>query len=395
MPATGLAYVKCGDVAGEARRYFAEGSRAQTSSPDAFTHAVLDVGAGRPLLLAGAHGRPQGWSREAMQLVDFGARFARQPASLVRDMAVLVQTLRRFRPAEVVCGAPGPMFWASFVATRMVAAKLVYCQHVRLNEAGARPGRRLRKWLDRVLIRRADAVLAHGPYLEAQLREAGVPAERILRFELAFGSDPGEIAGRGAQRGRYILFVGRMERLKGVFDLIDACEPLLQHDPSLHLKLAGTGSAEQAVSARICASPAAGRIDLLGAVPHPRVAALMRNAQAVVTPTRRAFPEGRCMAALEALVYGTPVIAPAFGPFPYLVEDHANGLLYEPDSVPALRSAIAELLGDERLRAALRRGAVAAGARLREPELTFRDALQRVLRPASPAARGLRQGVAR
>ena len=52
----------------------------------------------------------------------------------------------------------------------------------------------------------------------------------------------------------------------------------------------------------------------------------------VVTPTQSQFPEGRCMATMEGLVMGVPVIAPNFGPFPFLVKHGENGLLFEPDS---------------------------------------------------------------
>ena len=392
MVVSRVAYIKCGDVAGEAARYLESGSKALTSSPDAFTHAVLDVRAGRPALLLGAHGSGECWRRGNTQVIDLGSGFAHRPMRMLVDLTALVRTLRRFRPTEVVCGASGPMFWATALAARLGSAKLVYCQHVRLNEPEGRFARRLRKWFDRALIRRADVVLAHGPYLEAQLREAGVPRERIVRFEMAFDGDAEDLGPRSKGGGRYVLFVGRMERLKGVFDLLEACEPLLRRDPQLRLKFAGAGSVGPEVEARVAASTLGRQIDVLGAVPHPAVAELMRGAEVVVTPTRQAFPEGRCMAALEALVYGTPVIAPDFGPFPYLIDDGVTGLLYAPDSVAELEEALRRVLSDERLRAALRQGARAAGAGLRHPACTFVDALRGALDGAAHRVAGVCPG---
>lgn len=373
-----VAYLKCGDVAGEAARYFATGSRAETSGPDAFTHSVLDAADGAPVLLLGAHGAGARWESGHTEVIDYGAGFARSPLRLPRDLPKVVRRILRFTPDIVICGAPGPLFWAAFLAARLSRARLVYCQHVRLSSAEGGAGRRLRKGLDRLLVRRADAVLAHGPYLEAQLREAGVEPARIRRFELGFGPALEAPAERLAD-GRYVLFVGRLEQLKGVFELFEACVPLLRADADLRLRFAGDGAAAEALRARVAASPVAKQVELLGALPHEEVAGLMRGAEVVVTPTRSAFPEGRCMAALEALACGAPVIAPDFGPFPYVVEDGRNGLLYEPDAVPALQAALARVLEDETLRTRLRRGARSSGEQLRRPQRRFIDALVSML----------------
>ena len=53
------------------------------------------------------------------------------------------------------------------------------------------------------------------------------------------------------------------------------------------------------------------------------------------------------MSVMEGLVMGLPVIAPNFGPFPYLVKDRVNGLLYVPDSVEQLGRTIDLLLDDD------------------------------------------------
>ena len=75
-------------------------------------------------------------------------------------------------------------------------------------------------------------------------------------------------------------------------------------------------------------------------MPHENLADLICESTVVVTPTQSQFPEGRCMATMEGLVMGIPVIAPDFGPFPYLVKHNVNGLLYKPDSVNDLQNKL-------------------------------------------------------
>ena len=79
------------------------------------------------------------------------------------------------------------------------------------------------------------------------------------------------------------------------------------------------------------------------------------------------------MAAMEGLIMGKPVIAPNFGPFPYLVEHERSGLLYKADSVEDLGRQISRALDDHDLYKRMCAGARDAGAKLREPPVGFWD----------------------
>ena len=86
------------------------------------------------------------------------------------------------------------------------------------------------------------------------------------------------------------------------------------------------------------------------------------------------------MAAMEGLVMGVPVIAPRFGPFPYLITHEQNGLLFEPDSVSDLRSCIGRVLQDNTLYDQLKRGAKESGARILNPPRTFSQAVEQAFK---------------
>jgi len=78
---------------------------------------------------------------------------------------------------------------------------------------------------------------------------------------------------------------------------------------------------------------------------------------------------------MEALVMGVPVIAPDWGPFPYLVRNEQNGLLFMGDSVDELTRAIVRVLDDGELYVKLRQGADASGKELRNPAVGFTQAV--------------------
>jgi glycosyltransferase involved in cell wall biosynthesis len=72
------------------------------------------------------------------------------------------------------------------------------------------------------------------------------------------------------------------------------------------------------------------------------------------------FPEPKGIYLLEALACGVPVVQPARGSFPELVEATGGGLLVPPDDPDALADGLAQLLTDPDRRAALGRAGRAA-----------------------------------
>ncbi len=80
------------------------------------------------------------------------------------------------------------------------------------------------------------------------------------------------------------------------------------------------------------------------------------------------------MVVMEGLVMGVPVIAPNYGPFPFLVKDDTNGILYEPNSTQQLQAGIDALLTDDKQYKRLAEGAHQSGQSLLEPELRFSQA---------------------
>jgi glycosyltransferase involved in cell wall biosynthesis len=82
------------------------------------------------------------------------------------------------------------------------------------------------------------------------------------------------------------------------------------------------------------------------------------------------------MAAMEGLVMGLPVVAPNYGPFPYLVENLVNGILYEPDSVESLKDSILMCLENKDVYAEIRIGAAQSGRKFLDAPTRFAEAIQ-------------------
>lgn len=161
-----------------------------------------------------------------------------------------------------------------------------------------------------------------------------------------------------------VVFTGRCEEAKGVYDLLDAVSALRPCCPRLRVECAGDGDlarlARHATMLGIRRQVA--MRGWIGARDRDR---LLARASVFVLPSHA---EGLPMSLLEAMAAGCPVIASAVGGIPDLVVHGVNGLLVPPRDRFALAEALRTLLHDPALAARLGREARATVAARYSPE---------------------------
>jgi glycosyltransferase involved in cell wall biosynthesis len=141
---------------------------------------------------------------------------------------------------------------------------------------------------------------------------------------------------------RFFLFVGRLEKIKGLQDVI----PLFSGTAGDELWIVGAGEYEAELRALAVGRP---RVRFLGARSPEQLRSLYREALALVVPSVCYETFGIIL--LEAFRERTPVIARRLGPFTEIVEGSGGGLLFETES--ELRGAIDTLGSDAAKRRAL------------------------------------------
>lgn len=140
-------------------------------------------------------------------------------------------------------------------------------------------------------------------------------------------------------RGVHFLFLGRLERDKGVFELLDAFSQVCVQFPDAHLVLAGDGDVA-AVKAQVARLGLVGKVDMPGWVSGVIKSKLLRSADIFVLPS---YIEGLPVSMLEAMACGVPVVVSRVGSVPEVLSDGVNGLMVEPKSVESLHKAMAFL----------------------------------------------------
>jgi glycosyltransferase involved in cell wall biosynthesis len=127
-----------------------------------------------------------------------------------------------------------------------------------------------------------------------------------------------------AAAGKIVIFVGRLERAKGVEQLVDSLGLLAKHTSPIRLVIIGDGSERDAMEERARRSGVLDQIVFAGWVAHDRLPAWLRATDALVLPSAY---EGLPTAVIEALACGVPVVATPVGDVRRLVRDGENGLI--------------------------------------------------------------------
>lgn len=125
------------------------------------------------------------------------------------------------------------------------------------------------------------------------------------------------------------LFIGRIEYNKGVDFLVDAFGQL----KSFRLIIAGEGKLLSKLS-----STSSKNITFLGNLSRKQIKGVIKQSYFVVISSR--IYENNPYAVIEAFAAGRPVIAPALGGIPEIVENGKNGFLYRPNDADSLIASI-------------------------------------------------------
>jgi len=259
-----------------------------------------------------------------------------QPRAVARVSA----TLQGLQPDVV--HITGPHVWNTAVMSslRSEGIPVIHTIHDYAPHPGAWYGRLLQVW-NRSVLRGADHVLVHSAAYAEQMTTAGCRNVTYLRLlHLFLGARWRAELDRLSRDVGYepqALFFGRMERYKGVPELLGAWEDL--EETGATLVLAGKGD----LSA-LWPGPLPSAVDLRNhLIDDLEALDLFQRAAVVVLPYTGASQSALIGA---AYFFRKPVIVTRSGALAESVEDGLTGWVVEPGDPQALADALREALGD-------------------------------------------------
>ena len=254
------------------------------------------------------------------------------------------------------------------------------------------PDRRAVEWLEALQLRRTRHHFAPSRVVAATIeRELGIRHVPVIRSPIYLETgarDPSVVEERIGTHP-FLLYVGRLQRLKGFDLLVDALPGFLTEHPEARVVCAGgdatspNGDSMQALARQRCAA-FPDRLIFTGALRHEQLYPLIAAAKLVVLPSRMDNLPNAC---LEAMALGRPVLGTRGASFDEVLRDGESGFLAPAGDGAALAEKLAEAWSHPRLKQigeAARRESELLGV---EPTIgALLDLYRRVLESEGPAA---------
>jgi glycosyltransferase involved in cell wall biosynthesis len=242
------------------------------------------------------------------------------------------------------------------------------------------------------LLHRYAAVVTHSEHMRREFLRHGVAGGRVYNLHRSAPHDsmpiaPASLAAPRREGPWQLMFVGRMDRLKGGSALLEALPAVAAAaGRPLRVGFAGDGPArrawEEQARAVMAATPGLA-VEFTGWLAQDSLTAKLDETDIVVVPSL--WPEPFGLVGPEANRRGIPVVAYASGGIPEWLEDGVNGCLApgDPPTVAGLAEALVRCLHSLASGNALRVGAWRMGHA--HPDDVHIDALVDILALAAAA----------
>jgi glycosyltransferase involved in cell wall biosynthesis len=210
--------------------------------------------------------------------------------------------------------------------------------------------------IERLVLRRANLIVAVSESLKASLTRSGIAAHKIRVVHNAIDSNEAtpQIS-RNEIRQRYGLtpahkvigVIGRLSPEKGQMIFLKAMEKTARGIPGVKALIVGDGPDRAALEAFCRGKGLSDHVLFLGY--QKRIADLYQALDLLVLPS---LSEGLPNTLLEAMTFGVAVLATTVGGVPEVVQN-GNGMMVPPNDPEALAERMVELLGQDALRHAI------------------------------------------
>jgi glycosyltransferase involved in cell wall biosynthesis len=207
------------------------------------------------------------------------------------------------------------------------------------------------RWYFKATYGQADAFIVLASKFSDRLRHWGVTApvhlgtttvEDGLLNSFSIEAKAGDLLETGSVR---LLYLARLERRKGVLELIEAVKGLLESGESLTLTIAGDGPMMDHVRQMVSSfNQYQDRIHIAGYVRGQEKIDLFHTHHIFCLPTQ--YDEGMPNSILEAMAFGMPVITCPVGGLADFFDDPKMGVLLNDGSAHLISDAIKLLISD-------------------------------------------------
>jgi len=186
--------------------------------------------------------------------------------------------------------------------------------------------------------KKIDLFITPTNFAKNKFAQGGIPKQKIIVKPNFIYPDPG--IGHGD--GKFLIFVGRLEKEKGINTLIEAWKKVNVFNEDISLKIIGEGSLKGYI--KNLAKTLKG-LEYLGLKSNEETCSLIGKAIFLLFPSEWYETFGRVL--IESFAKGTPVIATDIGSASEIVVDGKTGFIFKPGDSDALSSRIKVILNNQ------------------------------------------------
>lgn len=199
----------------------------------------------------------------------------------------------------------------------------------------------------RLVLKRVGYVLVLAGNFKASLVNAGADSDKVKIITTMVNMDDIPVPSSDDKSCRTLLYLSRMIKEKGVYEIVEAFDFLSRDYENLKLIMAGDGPERQSLIA-LAESRGLKGISFPGYIQGSEKFEVLKESCVFLLPTR--YGEGCPVALLEAMAAGAvPVVADAGG-ITDVIDPGRTAILLDSVNKESIADAVAELLDDSGLR---------------------------------------------
>jgi len=238
----------------------------------------------------------------------------------VRYALSLLKSSVKFNTDLVIIDS-GTTHWFMLILFRFFGIKVINNFHTTLWPAGYPPSRfteRLISYLDGFYLRWfSNASMGVSPECQRQAVSLAGKELSFYQFRPMYNRGGFEIyrTPNHADRPFRIMFAGRIEKNKGVFDILSIAREIKKRSISgIVFELCGDGSSTQELVKMINVQKLENVVSFNGMLTRSDLLAVYNRCHLIIIPTTHEFNEGFAMVAAEAIIMGRPIISSSVVP---------------------------------------------------------------------------------
>jgi glycosyltransferase involved in cell wall biosynthesis len=180
-------------------------------------------------------------------------------------------------------------------------------------------------------------VIAPSEFMASRIRHEGIEVHEVLRN---FVPDPGYAPGQNEREADTLVYLGLLERHKGVHVLVDAfCSSSSKH--GFKLWIIGDGSLKEELRLKVKKAGMNERVIITGYLEKEKVEHIQKKAAAQIVPS--IWYENSPLTVLEAFSVGVPVISSDIGGLSEVALKNAGSETFSPGNSVELSERLVEL----------------------------------------------------